>query len=114
MRQCQMKQSAPDLNTVPDNKPQCRNLPKIYQQTTWLLFQMKCKGKHAELQDSYEQPSCGGPHKKSQRGKRHSKRKGGNRYIRQKAYIKAKKFKSVAESKVKTQLLKLTLMAKQI
>lgn len=61
-----MKQSAQDLNSVPGNKPECWNLPQIYQQTTWLLFQMRCKGKHAEeLQDGYEQPSCGGPHKNS-------------------------------------------------
>lgn len=51
------------------SKPECQNVPKIYQETTWLLFQMKCKDKHAEeLQGSYEQPSGGGPDKDRQRG----------------------------------------------
>lgn len=57
-----MKQSAQDLNTVSDNKLECHNLPKIYQETTRFLSQMKCKGKHAEEpQGSYEQLSCGRP-----------------------------------------------------
>lgn len=67
MRQGQMKQSAQDLNTISD-KLECQNLPKIYQEITWHLFQMKCKYKHVEeLQGSYKQPSCGGPDKESQR-----------------------------------------------
>lgn len=100
-----MKQSAQDLNTVSDNKLQCQNLPKIYQETTRFLSQMKCKGNHAEEpQGSYEQLSCGRPDKESQRAKKRSKRKRGNRCIRQKAF-KKNFFKSVSESKVKMQLL---------
>lgn len=50
---------------------------------------MKCKGKHAEEpQGNYEQLSCGRPAKESQRAKKRSKRKRGNRCIRQKALNK--------------------------
>lgn len=82
-------------------------MPKIYQDTTWLLFQIKCKDKHAEeLQGSYKQPSSGGPDKTVREGKKkNSKRKGGNRCIRQKTF-KINFFKSVAEFKLKMQLLK--------
>lgn len=62
-----MSNEAVYLNTVSDNKLECQNLPQIYEETTWFLFQMKCKGKHAEeLQGNYEQLSCGGPDKESQ------------------------------------------------
>lgn len=106
MKQRQMKQSAPDLNTASDNKLECQNLPQIYQETAWLLFQMKLKGKHAEeFQGRYEEPSCGRPDKESQREKTYSKRKGGSRSTSWKA-LKKNFFKSVAESKVKMQLLK--------
>lgn len=47
------------------------------------------KGKHAELQGSCEQPSCGGPDTKSEGEKKYSKRKGGNMCPRQKAFKKS-------------------------
>lgn len=82
-----MSNEAVYLNTVSDNKLECQNLPQIYEETTWFLFQMKCKGKHAEeLQGNYEQLSCGGPDKESQRAKKCSKRKRDNRCIRKKAF----------------------------
>lgn len=59
-------------------------MPQIYQETAWLLFQMIRKGKHGELQGSCEHPSGGGPD--SQKGKKCSQRKGGNKCTRQKAF----------------------------
>ena len=59
-----MKQCALDLNTVSNNK--CQNMPQIYQETAWLLFQMIHQGKHEEPQGSCKQPSYGGPDTESE------------------------------------------------